>query len=453
MQGGWTSGIRGGGACIACLLIGMLVAGGVVRGDEPASIDAQSTHADSGKILVPGIKAFSIDREGRILAACQNADTGTIKILDSEGELLKEWQVDFKPEAINVTPEGEILVGGVGQLRRFDHQGQLLQQGESPHISVLQQKKKELREEVVAQLSQQLLGFDASAMLEQYSKMLDGLKEKEKQASLTSQETQILKILPQYIERLEAQVKAEQEQSKDKEKSKEPTEEQIQETLKSTMAYKSRVASISTDGRQIYVATPSAVGYGYSVWRLNQDFTGGEELVSGLRGCCGQMDVQCHANGIYVAENARHRVVCFDAEGKERVSWGKTDRTGLDGFTSCCNPMNVCFNSQGDVYTAESSTGRIKRFDKDGKFLDYVGDVKLVPGCKNVSIAVSPDSTRVYMLDITRSHIVIMRELDEATRETRAKQAEAAQERQGKQGSTSVLDVFRGILSAAGVSD
>lgn len=32
----------------------------------------------------------------------------------------------------------------------------------------------------------------------------------------------------------------------------------------------------------------------------------------------------------------------------------------------------------------------------------------LVPGCKNVSIAVSHDGDHVYMLDITRNHIVVM---------------------------------------------
>ena len=37
-----------------------------------------------------------------------------------------------------------------------------------------------------------------------------------------------------------------------------------------------------------------------------------------------------------------------------------------------------------------------------------MGDVKLVPGCKNVSIAVSADGSKVYMLDLTRNHIVVM---------------------------------------------
>jgi sugar lactone lactonase YvrE len=70
--------------------------------------------------------------------------------------------------------------------------------------------------------------------------------------------------------------------------------------------------------------------------------------------------------------------------------------------------MNVCFSRDGDVFTAESESGRIQRYGADGKFKDVIGSVKLVPGCKNVSIAVSPDTDRVYMLDITRNHIIVM---------------------------------------------
>jgi sugar lactone lactonase YvrE len=70
--------------------------------------------------------------------------------------------------------------------------------------------------------------------------------------------------------------------------------------------------------------------------------------------------------------------------------------------------MNVAFGPEGAVYTAEDNTGRIKRYSPQGKLLGLVGSVELVPGCKNCSIAVSSDGSRVYMLDITRGHIVRM---------------------------------------------
>ena len=80
------------------------------------------------------------------------------------------------------------------------------------------------------------------------------------------------------------------------------------------------------------------------------------------------MDVQCCKKGLFVAENSRDRVVHYDIDGNEITKWGKSDRTGIDGFTSCCNPMNVCFDASGDVYTAEASSGRIKRFDSNGNW-------------------------------------------------------------------------------------
>src|SRR5690606_20273258 len=116
---------------------------------------------------------------------------------------------------------------------------------------------------------------------------------------------------------------------------------------KASLEYKLQVASISETGGDVFMATRSAAGYGFSVWKLDRNFTGGQEIVSDLRGCCGQMDVQCCDAGVFVAENARHRVACYDKNGKMIASWGQQARTGLDGFGSCCNPMNVAFGPDG----------------------------------------------------------------------------------------------------------
>jgi sugar lactone lactonase YvrE len=131
------------------------------------------------------------------------------------------------------------------------------------------------------------------------------------------------------------------------------------------------------------------------------------------------MDVKANDTGVFVAENSQHRVCRFDRNGKKLGTWGTSARTGLDGFGSCCNPMNIAFGPKNVVYTAEDDTGRIKRYSPEGKLLGLVGLVELKPGCKNVSIAVSSDGSHVYMLDITRNHIVRMdpRPADEVAKE------------------------------------
>jgi sugar lactone lactonase YvrE len=118
--------------------------------------------------------------------------------------------------------------------------------------------------------------------------------------------------------------------------------------------------------------------------------------------------VQANDNGIYVAENTRHRVRGFSREGRQLLEFGSRERGRDDAFEGCCNPMNVAFGDDGSVYTSESGSGRIKRFSASGSFIELVGQVELVPGCKKVSIAVSPKGDQVYMLDITRGHIVVM---------------------------------------------
>lgn len=377
---------------------------------EEKSIDKEATHHQAGVIEVSQgendphkVNAFCLDAKGHILAAC-GAGPGEIRKLDADGKLISSWAIDVKPEAINVASDGTILIGGDGKLFRFSATGKQLETADSPHAKAVLDSKGKLREQVIAQMKSR--GNSLESQIEVYEAIIAQLEEKEKQGELQPQEKQIFESLPKSLElmkkRLAAQPKKEGEAGK-------LDEEEIASQLKNLMRNKMRVASISSDAKNVYVATYALEGYTFCVWKLDPDFSNGEVVVKDLRGCCGQMDVQVSNSGIYVAENSRHRVACFDPSGDLKVAWGKQDRTGAEGFTSCCNPMNVCFAKNGDVFTAESSTGRIKRFSSEGEFKDFIGDVKLVPGCKNVSIAVSPDTDRVYMLDITRNHIVVMK--------------------------------------------
>ena len=377
------------------------------------NIDERATHQQETLIQVNGkgrkdlqVNAFCLSPKGNILAACGDGP-GEIRVLSADGDFIRSWEVDIKPEAIN-TAGDTVLVGGSGKLFRYTLKGRELQSAESPHAAAIKENAKTFREQAIANL-ERMQGYGRGIksqipVYENFIKQLEGKKE------LSKQEEQVLKSIKSRLEQMKEQL-AQQEAEGDEEEEKKPkfTEKQIQEQVDNMTSRKMRIASISSDGESVYIATYALQGYTFDVWKLNAELSAGKILVSELRGCCGQMDVQACASGIYVAENSRHRVAKFSSDGEQVTTWGKRDRTGVDGFTSCCNPMNVCFNRAGEVFTAESNTGRIKRYTADGEFVAYIGDVKLVPGCKNVSIAVSPDNDRVYMLDITRNHIVLMK--------------------------------------------
>ncbi len=375
------------------------------------------THAQTAIIRVTGqdgqalpLHTFCLTKSGQILAGV-GGQSGEIRVYDADGKPLATWPVPVEPEAVNVAPDGTVYVAGNGQLLKLDAQGKLLLQKEAPHAAAIRTDAAKLREEVVAQAKErvEMMGKQEGLYKQQIERLQAELKKlTDKRAeTLTDVEKQRLESYQSAITQFEGAIQSVRQFLKEN-PAKEMTEEEIQQQVERMVKSKMGMASISATESDVFVACRAAVGYGFEVWRTSRDLEGGTRIVGELSGCCGQMDVQSSTNGVFVAENARARVCRYDRDGKLICQWGEREREGEVGFGSCCNPMNVAFGPQEQVYTAEATLGRIKRFSATGEFLGLVGSVDIVPGCKNVAIAVSQDGGRVYMLDITRSHIVVM---------------------------------------------
>ena len=395
------------------------------------------------------VKSFCLDSEDNLLVAVGDEKAGELQLIDSAGERLQAWQIPMVPEAINVDPDGNFLVAGAGQLMKLDKQGEVLLEAESPLVAYLKENQDAMRKEVIDQMKSRRRSY--TQMTDTYQRQIDQYTDRaarrlsrddhseyellkkrvsklsyEDLAKLPSEQQNAWAVRKVLLNMLESKVEAKLTSSEKRQQkvyqdqikmfeqliaqqgSAEPTEEEIQALIKSSMAYKSRIASISSAGGEFFIATGAVAGYGYDVWRFDAKMENPEKIVTQLRGCCGQMDVQACESGLFVAENSRHQVRHFDFKGEKVNEWGSRAREGVRGFGSCCNPMNVAFGPDGTVYTAESGSGRIKRYSAEGELMDLVGSVELVPGCKKVSIAVTKDHKRVYMLDITRNHIIVM---------------------------------------------
>jgi len=158
-----------------------------------------------------------------------------------------------------------------------------------------------------------------------------------------------------------------------------------------------------------------------SIVRFDRDLAQPTTVATDLRGCCQRLDLVAKDDVLYVAENTRYRVLKCDRNGKVLASWGKRDRTNIEGFGSCCNPMNFCFGPKGELYTAESGLGRIKRYTPDGKFLGLVGYIgvdrfsragRQAASCSNITVAVNKDGSRIYVLDFKNNLIRVMAKAD-----------------------------------------
>ncbi len=166
-----------------------------------------------------------------------------------------------------------------------------------------------------------------------------------------------------------------------------------------------------------------AFGNGFSVRasedivRFNRDFSNPKILIEQQHGCCAHLDLDVQNDMLLVAENSRFRVNRYDFEGKQIDTWGQRDRTSIEGFAACCNPVNFDFGPQGVLYTAESGIGRVKRFSPDGTFLGLTGYVDTTEYDKGsrlaamscyIPIEVSKDGKRIYVMDIRANLIRVL---------------------------------------------
>ncbi len=182
-----------------------------------------------------------------------------------------------------------------------------------------------------------------------------------------------------------------------------------------------RISGIAVLGDHVFVAFGSGGGTGSKskLYRYDRDLKGPVLLAEGLRACCQRCDLTALDETLYLAENGAHRVVMIDPEGEVLRKWGERSRTELEGFGSCCNPMNLSFGTDGVLYTSESGLGRVKRYSADGEYLGLVGYVGtnrytrasgMASSCSNIAIDVTPDGKTIYVMDFRNKLIRVLKQ-------------------------------------------
>jgi hypothetical protein len=121
------------------------------------------------------------------------------------------------------------------------------------------------------------------------------------------------------------------------------------------------------------------------------------------------MDIQSYDGKLWIPHNARHAVETHDRDGKELAKFGTAGRVKANDFGGCCEPKNLRVLPDGDILAAESGPPTcIKRFSASGKFKGVVALAAGAKGdCVRVTVEMSADGKRYYMLDTTRDAIRI----------------------------------------------
>ncbi len=390
-----------------------------------------------------GLNAFCLDSSGNILAAVGQSvavygrtkessmklERG-VRVFNKDGEKIATWPLEFTPQAIGFGPDNHVYVGGEGKIAKLDRNGKVLKMVDAPNLGNREELIKKLKAEHIKR--QKSLKKTYERLVKTSEKNVDSTKDKiaklEKQIEEIDDEDEDAEA---EAKKLNRRLKTYKRQLSSYERSLKAYKRYIANTKNTEMSEaqveqmilrKSKISSISATNEGVFVACQATEGYGFDVWRTDNSFENAKKVVKNLSGCCGQMDVQTRADGIYVAENSRHRVVHYGFDGKKIHSFGKRDAKGKKGFGSCCNPMNVCFCKDNLILTAESGTGRIMQFNTKGERVGLIGNGKITGGCKNVAVHATHDLSTVYMLDLTGRKICVLRPRKET--ETSAEKSE-----------------------------
>ena len=182
---------------------------------------------------------------------------------------------------------------------------------------------------------------------------------------------------------------------------------------------KSLAAGMFVSDKHVFLAvgTGNSMRATEDIYRFNRDLTDAKKIIEQQYGCCSHIDMQVMNGELLIAENSRHRVNRFDLDGKSLGRWGKRDRTGIEGFAACCNPVNIDIGPGNILYTAESGIGRIKKYTPEGEFLGVVGYVdttefdrgsRLAAQTCYIPIEVNKDASRVYVMDVRANLIRVL---------------------------------------------
>ena len=293
----------------------------------------------------PGaLKNFCLDTQGNLLA-CFTAGSSQpgIRVYSPKGELLRTLPLAIKPEAICVAHDGPIFVAGDGQVLKLNAAGKVLASADSPVAKETVTISPET-EEMVKQMANQ---------------------------------------------------------------TKRPLEEELARMKTSLEQRRAEVTGLAVTEQDVFMAVPAPGDFTYRVYRFSHNLQEPKLVVEKLRGCCGQMDIQAHEGKLWIPHNARHTVESRDRDGKELSKFGKAGRVKAADFGGCCEPKNLRVLPNGDILAAESGPPTcIKRFSPDGKFKQVIAVVQDTKGdCVRVTVEMSPDGQRYYMLDTTRDAI------------------------------------------------
>lgn len=365
------------------------------------------------------VHSFCVDPEGNLLVACGihsitfdmqvemtiETETGKeitapteIRVFSPEGKLLESISTVIIPLAMNTAPDGTLYIASRESIQQIDRQGRVLQLAENPLLS----DREKLFDLCRKQAEKIIKGYVIN-----YRHMVESNKALLK--SLTARpEDERSEFQKKHIERAEKELEVLEKKIKEEGEKAFKVYGSLEKLTLQILSSRLNVAGLAVSEGSVFVSVPGEKQNEYSIWKMSRELKNPVEIITGLSGYCGQMDIQVRSDALWIAENGKHQVCRYSFEGELLSSFGQKGSILPEGFGEMYNPMNIQIDSQGNILTSETSTGLIKKFSREGQFISFVGKVDVDRGCFRSAIGFSPDEKKIYYLNILNRTVDVL---------------------------------------------
>jgi hypothetical protein len=311
--------------------------------------------------------------------------------LDAVGEQRHAAPLPFACKGVTVAPDGAVIAVGDDRVVVCSAAGEQVAEASAPHFTLSDDELARLREEIAEQHREEV--ESRREQVERITTVMADLEAvpEEERTPRQNRELAQARVMTEAYRTILAQENPSAEAA-----------------VEAGLAKARTIHRVAASRDHLFLVANEPAGYGFGVWRCGRDFSAPEKIVDGLRGCCGQMDVQVIGDELVIAENAAHHVAVYGLDGEPLRTFGEASRTDVrKGFGGCCNPMNACAGPDGSLLLSESN-GLVKQFNPEGELVEILGAANVASGCKNSSIGFSTDGSTLYYLDVQAGRVCVL---------------------------------------------
>jgi hypothetical protein len=416
------------------------------QSDEPVS--KRPTHQQSKLIqLKPGGQAsrpitLCLDQDGNLVVARFGVDPkqdnpvkaesetatqekgsslGLIQIYRPDGELQIEFPLDFRPETIASDREGNLYVGGLMAICKYNPSGKLLQRSLPPNLAILTKEERiAIAEKNLAVLAKQS-AETTRRQLQLVEQVLRRREEREEGQPADSDNDQVednrpaggLGGFPPAVNKFAAMetgdlLRMREALMRGLEESAE-TDQLTENRIQQMLSRLGQIKSVAVIGEELFVAIQTPPGEeGFEIWRLNSELQQPVQIIKRLAPAFIELEIQSDDEHLFLPEGSGRQLAVYNRVGQLLRNITLPSLMESEGGQRRISIQNVRLTPQGEILVYAEPNHSIYRLSSSGELVGEVGRFERSRVAISTPFEFDEARSRLYLLEQTTAKIRVL---------------------------------------------